>query len=214
MQSISIGRLNKLDYSAEAAYKSLATKLQLCSKETKAIAITSYGDGEGKTDVAINLARVLTDAGNNVLFVDADMRKSVLISRYKLSKASNGLSHFLSGQKDLDDVMYTTNIEGLFMLTTGLLPAEPSILLKSALFSNFIHAAREKFDYIIVDTPSQKDYVDADIIASVCDGTCIVVEPGKLSCKKLVDIKEQYEEAGCEILGVIMNKVKSDNKDN
>lgn len=214
MQNVVIGKLNKIDYSAEAAYKSLITKLQLCGSDVKTVTITSCNEGEGKTNVAINLSRMLAESGKNVLFVDADMRNSVLVSRYKISKASNGLSQFLSGQKELDEVLCTTNIDGLFMMIAGMQPADSSRLLKTPVFKNFIQAAREKFDYVIVDTPADSEYTDARIVASVCDGTCFVVSPKNVYRKKLVETKEQYEENGCEILGVIMNKVKANSKGN
>lgn len=154
----------------------------------------------------------MAEAGKNVLFVDADMRNSVLISRYKITKASNGLSNFLAGQKELDDVMYTTNIDGLYVLTAGMLPAEPALLLESDLFANFIIAAREKFDYVIIDTPADSAYRDAQIAAALCDGTLFVVANKKLGNKKLIAIKESYEACGCKVLGVVINRVKESGK--
>lgn len=208
MQSINIGKLNRLDYSAEAAYKALVSKLFFCGKEVKAVAVTSIREGEGKTTVAVNLARTLAEAGKNVLFVDADMRNSVFVSRYKISKVSGGLSHFLSGQKELDDVMYTTNVDGLYVLTAGALPSNPVLLVRSAVFANFIRAAKEKFDYVIIDTPAEEKYMDADAIATVCDGMCLVTAAGKLRGKRFIAVKDKYEEAGCNFLGVVLNKVK------
>lgn len=209
MQNINIGKLNKLDYSAEAAYKSLVSKLLFSGKDIKTVVVTSANEGEGKTTVAINLSRSLAEAGKNVLFIDADMRNSVLISRYKITKSTNGLSHFLSGQKELDDTMCSTNIEGLYVMTAGMQPAGPDVLLRSAVFENFIKAARDKFDYVIIDTPAETVYKDADIVSGVCDGSCLVAAPGTISVKTMTDIRDRYEEADCELLGVILNKVKT-----
>ena len=115
MQIINIGKLQKLDYSSSEAYKSLRTNIEFCGKDIKVIAFTSCIPNEGKSSVTLNIAQAMAETGKKVLFVDADMRKSVLIGRHRISKATNGLSHFLSGYKDLDEVLCKTNVVCIFL---------------------------------------------------------------------------------------------------
>ena len=111
MQTINIERLRKLDYRANEAYKNLRTNIQLCGSDVKVIMFTSTTPGEGKSTVSFNLAVSLAEAGKKVIFIDADLRKSVLVGRYKINTSVKGLTHFLSGINKFEEVMYATNVE-------------------------------------------------------------------------------------------------------
>lgn len=208
MQSINIGKLKKMDYSSDEAYKSLRTNLQFCGKEIKVIGFTSCIPNEGKSSVTINIARTIAKTGKKVLFVDADMRKSVMVGRYRISKASNGLSHFLSGYRDLDEVLCETNVENLYMILAGPVPPNPSELLGAGLFKKFIRQAAENFDYVLIDTPPIGSVTDAAVVSQCCDGMCLVLSANEISYKFAQKVKDQLEKTGCRILGVILNKVR------
>ena len=99
-----------LDYSANESYKSLRTNLLFCGEEKKVIAITSCTPNEGKSTVSLNLALSLADSGKKVLLIDADLRKSVLLGRTEVDQEIKGLSHLLSHQETIENVIYATNI--------------------------------------------------------------------------------------------------------
>lgn len=208
MQQIVIGKLKKLDYSSAEAYKSLRTNLQFCGKKIKVIGLTSCIPNEGKSSVAINIARSFAETDKRVLLIDADMRKSVLVGRHKITKAANGLSHFLSGNRDLNEVMCETNVPNLYMMLAGPTPPNPSELLGSDVFKQLIEDARNHFDYIIIDNPPLGSVTDAAVVSQVCDGMCLVLTANEISYKFAQKVKEQLEKTGCRILGVILNKVK------
>lgn len=208
MQSIYIGRLRKLDYSLEEAYKSLRTNLEFCGKDIKTVAFTSCIPNEGKSMVTMNLAKTLADSGKRVLLIDGDMRKSVTVGRYRISHANNGLSHYLSGARPLEDVIYETNVNNLYMIVAGPVPPNPSELLNSNLFQKFVHSAREKFDYVLIDTPPLGSVIDAAVVAKVSDGMCLVVTANEISYRFAQKVREQMLKTECPILGVILNKVK------
>ena len=65
-----------------------------------------------------------------------------------------------------------------------------------------------RYDYILVDTPSLSNMIDAAIVARECDGAVMVIESGAVSYKTAVKAKEQLEMTGCRILGVVLNKVE------
>ena len=94
MQQIEISKLNQLDYHSNEAYKSLRTNVQFCGEDIKVIALTSCTPSEGKSSVSFQLALSMAEDGKKVLFVDADIRKSVLIGRHKIvAKNIKGLTH-------------------------------------------------------------------------------------------------------------------------
>lgn len=208
MQEVVIGKLKKLNYTAEEEYKSLRTNIQFCGKDVKVIGITSCIPNEGKSSVTLNIARTIAETGKKVLLIDCDMRKSVLVGRYRISKVTSGLSHFLSGYRELDEVLCQTNIPNLYMILAGPVPPNPSELLGSNSFKNLIRGAGEKFDYVLLDTPPLGSVTDAAVVSELCDGMCLVMTAGEISYKFAQKIKEQMEKTNCRILGVILNKVR------
>ncbi|MFQ7501541.1 MAG: CpsD/CapB family tyrosine-protein kinase, partial [Blautia coccoides] len=89
-------------------YRTLRTNLEFTGVENRVIAVTSCTPNDGKSTVAYNLALALAESGRNTLLIDADMRKSVLVHRLRVEGALKGLSHYLSGQNELGDVVYGT----------------------------------------------------------------------------------------------------------
>lgn len=207
MQTIEIRKTDELSYQANEAYKSLRTNLMFSGEDVKAVVITSCTPNEGKTSVSINLACSLAEAGKRVLYIDADMRRSVVVGRYKMANAAFGLSHYLSGQKKLEEVLNQTNLDGMNMIVAGIVPPNPSELLEGKRFADLIRAARSTYDYIIIDTPPVGSVIDSAIVARQCDGVALVVASGEISYKFAQKVKSQLEMAGSRLLGVILNKV-------
>ncbi len=207
MQTIEIRKTDELSYQANEAYKSLRTNLMFSGEDVKAVVITSCTPNEGKTSVSINLACSLAEAGKRVLYIDADMRRSVVVGRYKMVNTAFGLSHYLSGQKKLEEVLNQTNLDGMNMIVAGIVPPNPSELLEGKRFADLIRAARSTYDYIIIDTPPVGSVIDSAIVARQCDGVALVVASGEISYKFAQKVKSQLEMAGSRLLGVILNKV-------
>lgn len=209
---ITINRKTKLDFQTNEAYKSLRTNMEFCGNNVKVIAITSCVPNEGKSSVSFNLAISMAEAGKHVLFIDGDMRKSVILGRYQITKISSGLSHFLAGRRDIQDVIYSTNVKGLHIIPTGPVPPNPSELLGTARFKLVLSKFRDIYDYVIIDTPPLGSVIDSAIIAQNCDGVAIVMEARAISRKFAERVIDQVRKTGCPILGVILNKVEMGGK--
>lgn len=209
MQKIEITTLPELDYHGKEAYKTLRSNLQFAGEGVKAVAITSCIPGEGKSSVSLLLAVSLTEIGKKVLFIDADLRRSVIVGRHRIAtKKNKGLTHYLSGQGSLSEVLCETNVEGLTMVLTGPIPPNPSELLSGRLFKEMIKTCKEDYDYIIIDTPPLGNVIDSAIISRECDGVAIVISADTISYKFAQKVKNQLDSSGCRVLGVILNKVK------
>lgn len=195
------------DYFYEEAIKTLRTNIQFSGTEIKTIVLTSCYPNEGKSDILFQLAREMGKMEKKVLVVDADIRKSSFVSRYQLKEKVNGLSQYLSGQKSLHDVMYTTNFPGVDIIFSGPIAPNTSELLGQKSFAELLHQMRERYDYILVDTPPIGSLIDAAVIAKQCDGAILVVESELVSRKVAAKIKDQIEMSGCKLLGVVLNKV-------
>lgn len=207
MEKIIFRKHEKLDFKANEAFKTLRTNILFSGSDIKVITMTSSTPNEGKTSVSLQLAKSFAEAGKKVLLIDADIRKSVIIGRYKVTGEIRGLSHYLTGQSSLEDVIYATDIDNFYILFAGPVAPNPSELLESAQFEKIITSQREEFDYIIVDAPPLGSVIDAAIIAKHSDGAIMVVESGTISYKLAQRVKEQLEKSDCRILGVVLNKI-------
>ena len=107
-----------------------------------------------------------------------------------------GLTDFLAGRSQLDQVLYATDFPNLDIIESGQVAPNPTGLLQSKNFTVMMDALREHFDYIIVDTPPIGVVIDAAIIAQRCDGTVLITESGANGRKAVQKAKEQLEQTG------------------
>lgn len=202
---------NEYTYAMREELKTLRTNLQFCGDDKRVILITSSAAGEGKSATSLNLAVSLTELGKKVILVDADIRKSVMVSRLQKGTVNYGLAHFLAGQCQVSEAVCTVrNVEGLHMMFSGPSVPNPTELLSSSRFEKMILAFRKVYDYIIIDGPPLGLVVDSAIIAKSCDGAAIVVAAGMVKYRFVQTVKEKLLNAGCPVLGVILNKVDRD----
>lgn len=199
----------KDDYNYREAIKTLRTNIQFCGSNIHVIMLTSSLPDEGKSNIAFSLAESLAQIGHKTLLLDADIRKSVMLTRFQRigHEEMNGLSQYLSGQKLLRDIIYETNVTDLHVALAGPYSPNPTELLEENLFSIMFDVLRVTYDYIIIDTPPMAEVIDGAIIAKHCDGAVMVIESGVISYKLEQKVKKQLETAGCRILGAVLNKV-------
>lgn len=212
MNSINIKSDNKFSYSMREALRSLRTNIQFLGDDIKVILLTSVAPNEGKTSVTFNLAKSMTESGKRVLFIDSDMRNSVVMGRYHIAPVDTeeifGLSHYLSGQKTLDETIYSTNIDDLYMMMAGPSVLNPTELLEKDYFVKLIDFVREYFDYVLIDSVPLGAAIDSAIISRHCDGSILIVAQGQVPSGQILLAKKQLELAGSKILGVVLNKVR------
>lgn len=212
-QKITFELKKDLDFKTNEAYKRVRTNISFSGEDVRAIAVTSSVPNEGKSEVSFNLARSFAEDGKKVIYIDADIRKSVTIARYGVDKETKGLSHYLAGQvKQLDEIIYETDIENMSAIFTGVKAPNPAELLGLPRFTQMIESLKESFDFIIIDCPPLGSVVDAVLVAKAADGAVLVIESNNLSYKVVQDVKRQLVQSNCKILGAILNKVEISGK--
>lgn len=210
---IYLGTLSKMDYACREAYNSLRSNLMFCGTDIKTILFTSSNPDEGKSTVSFGLAQSVAGSGSKVLFIDADLRKSVTQSRYQVkldNRNQKGMTHFLSGQASLEEVLCETNVENLYMILTGPLSPNPTDLLAGERMHQLLESARKVFDMVIIDSPPLGMVIDAAVLAPKCDGVIMVIESDTVSRRTAMKVKKQLEMTGCRILGSVLNKVSNE----
>lgn len=209
MNTVRVRRREGFDsFHSDEAYKTLRTNLQFAGENNRVIVITSCSPGEGKSSVSYNLAVSLAQADDKILFIDADMRKSRFLGQIDTERPIKGLSHLLSGQLELESVTVQTDTPNLNAIFAGPTPPNPAELIGSDNFRELIDAAKDTYDYVIIDTPPLGSVIDAAVAAKTAGSAAIVVEEGATSFKFVKVVKEQLEKADCNILGVILNKAE------
>ncbi|OEE20875.1 polysaccharide biosynthesis tyrosine autokinase, partial [Aliivibrio fischeri] len=144
---------NPADLSIEAL-RGLRTSMHFAMMEAKnnVVMITGPAPNIGKSFVAVNFAAVIAKTGQKVLVVDADMRKGYM-QRYFGMKWDNGLSDYLSGKLPLEQTIQKSEVPNLDVMTRGQVPPNPSELLMTKRFSDFIDWASANYDLVLIDTP-------------------------------------------------------------
>ena len=196
------------NYFVKEAFSTLRTNISFSGRNVKVIVVTSCVAHEGKTTVSFEMAKSLAEANKKVLIIDADLRKSVTVSRYTKERGVCGLSQVLSGQISLDQAIYRTQVLGLDIVFAGPYPPNPAELVGCPVFKEILDSVRDDYDYIIVDAPPLGLVIDAAIMASVCDGAVIVINQGTVKYRMAQNVKEQLSKSGCRILGVVLNQTQ------
>lgn len=211
MEGLNLIAYNDLKNPATEAYRVIRTSIQFAQagKELKTLAVTSCTPNEGKSMTIANLAVVLTQAGNSVLLLDCDMRNPTVHKNFGLSNKL-GLSSCISMGTALSDAVQKTSIEGLYALTGGVIPPNPSELLGSEQMKNVLQRAKEQYDYVLIDTPPVMPVTDALIVGRFVDGMILVIASAEVKVEMARDVKNQLQHAGANILGVVLNKVRSE----
>ncbi len=212
MRQCTIHHMKPLDYAGEEALNSICTNLTFAGLELQRILITSNEMSEGKSWMSMHMAMNIARRGRRVLLIDADLRRSFLMQRYKieLDGENMGLAHLLSGQCELDDCIYETNCEGLFLLPVGRDVTNPVSLIDTPFFASVMEELSNHFDLILIDAPPIGMVIDAAEIATCCDGSVLVIEYNKTRMRDIAECKRQMERSGTKVLGCILNKVAFD----
>jgi polysaccharide biosynthesis transport protein len=195
------------------AYRSLRTSILYSSpdKSIKSIIVSSPGPGEGKTTTTSNLAITFANMGKKTLLIDADLRRPVLHHVFGLEK-SPGLTNFLTGEsKDFNKLVDPTEINNLFICTSGINPPNPSELLGSNKMAELIDSLENDWDIILLDSPPMVAVTDATIISKEIDAMLLVVHSGKTDKHSFKRTVNSLNTIKVPLIGVILNSVTSKN---
>ena len=199
-------------------FRNLRTNIQFMNadSEKKVMIITSTMPGEGKSYVTANLAAAFAQIDKKVLIIDSDMRKGRQYSIFKL-RPRPGISNYLSGvvdqnfidkKDDIRNYIQETEIENLFVITSGSVPPNPSELLVSNKMQKIIDSLSQLFDIIIFDAPPCLVVADALILARIVDFSIIVSAQNSTKIEDLNKVKISIENVGGKVAGVVLNKVQ------
>jgi capsular exopolysaccharide synthesis family protein len=196
------------------AFKTLLANIRFASvdEDIKTVMVTSSVPNEGKTTVAVNLAKAIATSGKNTLLVDTDMRRHSA-GHVLATHPQYGLYAALSGEQKLNQVIHRTRIPQLFFMDSESSIPSPPDILSSKSFAALVDSLKESFDYVIFDSPPVSVFVDAAILATLVDGTLMVVKQGSTNREIALKSVNQLRHSNARLLGCVMNGVPVETSD-
>lgn len=191
------------------SFRAIRTGIQFSGSENpcRVLLVTSSVPGEGKTDIAAQLALTFAQSGEKVLLVDSDLRRPRLSRLFPGLEDGPGLSEYLQGAAALDDIFRPVTEGKITLVPSGRSPETPAELLNSRLFSEFLSHARAGWQRVILDSPPLISVTDAALLGRMSDGVLFTVRAGAVSWKKTIHGRDQLTAVQARILGVIFNAV-------
>lgn len=196
------------------AYRRLRTNLQFTNvaRTAKTVLVTSSLPGEGKSTTATNLAISLAETGQNVCLIDADLRRP-MVGEYLGLETNAGLTTALVGELDVNDLFQQWGDEGLYVLTSGRIPPNPSELLGSEAMRLLIERLEQAFDTVIIDAPPLLPVTDAAVLSQHVGGVVLVVGSQILRVQDFQKSLDALSLVGASLLGLVMNRIPAKGPD-
>ena len=193
------------------AYRSLRTSLMYVKnkEECNFILVSSPGPGEGKTTNIANLAITYANLGKKTILIDSDLRKPVVHKVFNKSKTP-GLTSYLSSNSDLSDIIVSTEVENLDIVTSGIIPPNPSELLDSQRMNDFVSDLKKNYEVVLFDSPPLIAVTDAYVLLKHINQFILVVRPGVTQKGALDRILSTAKHSEIKINGVIVNAMSQD----
>ena len=190
------------------AYRALRTSLALLAREgkQKIFAVISGGVGEGKSTTLFNLAYVCAEQGSKVLIIDSDLRRPV---QHKMVGMPNkiGVVNVLTGDLKPEDAVQETGVPNLWIMPSGRLRRGSLGIMNNMRLRAMLDVLKERFDFILMDSPPILGVTDAAILASEADGVLLVVQYRKYPKIISLRAKRMIENAGGHLMGSVLNNI-------
>ena len=188
------------------SFRQLRTNLQFAnvSRRAKTVVVTSSLPGEGKSTTATNMAIAISQAGQSVCLVDADLRRP-MVSDYLGLDSNAGLTTALLGAADVNDLLQNWGEDQLFVLTSGQIPPNPSELLGSDEMKDLVSRLEQAFDTVIIDAPPLLPVTDAAVMSQYVGGVVLVVGTTKVKHHDLQKSLSALAMVKSNLLGVVLN---------
>ena len=183
----------------------LAVERLARTREARVIAVSSPAAGDGKTVTAINLAGALARGSSaRVLLIDADLRRPAVAKQIGLEDAEVGLADALGNGIPIERIIRTLDRFNLAVIPAGTARAGVSQLLRSPRVEELIREARQRYDYVVLDTPPLLPVFDSALLAKSVDGVLLVVSANQTPRKLLGEALNLLDAS--KVLGIVFNR--------
>ncbi|HQI41302.1 MAG: hypothetical protein B6D44_02025 [Ignavibacteriales bacterium UTCHB2] len=199
--------LNKPDSVPSESFRAIRTRVQFSKPDKdllKTIVITSPAPQEGKTFITVNLAGSFAQTEKKTLLVDCDLRKPRIHRIFEAQK-DPGLIDYLVGNKTLDEIIHKSELKNLYYITSGTIPPNPAEMLDSKQMDEFLALVRDKYDYVVIDSPPIIAVTDAEILTKKVDGTVLVVASEITEHRMMERAEQLIRHDNATLIGTVLN---------
>jgi capsular exopolysaccharide synthesis family protein len=191
------------------AFRALRTNLQylLPGESSRVILITSLHPGEGKTFTSTNISSIFAKAGKKVIIFDFDMHKPKVHKNFGIENII-GVSTILIGKNTLEECTVPSNIPNLDVVTAGPPPPNASELVMGQDVERLLDKAKEKYDYVIIDTPPLMLISDSLVLLKLADTGIFVMNTEKATKQGVQHIENILDLNNLNKVSLILNNVK------
>ena len=192
------------------AYLAIQANLELSTAHgfPRSLAVTSTRPREGKSTTTVALAQSLARARRKVVLVDADMRSPAVHSAFGIRNDA-GVSNYLAGNDNIDELLHKTERNGLTIMTAGPQPPNPGDLLTGDRLGSLIEQLQEKFDHVIVDCPPVIGLADAPLVAAAVESVIYVIEARTVPAGMAKIAINRLATPQVNLLGAVLAKFES-----
>jgi capsular exopolysaccharide synthesis family protein len=199
-------RLNRSRFAESIRSINTTLRLSMQDSDYRTLLVAAAGPSEGKTFFSVALGCELASSGKKVLILEADLRRPRLRELFRESGENNGLSDALDQEKSFHLTVCKTQIRGLHFIPAGKCPENPPALLGSRRMSALLAKLKDKYDFILVDSPPILGLSDSAILSSQVDAVICVIEHARFPSPVLKRAIKTISLAGRPILGAVINK--------
>ncbi|MDO4466469.1 MAG: CpsD/CapB family tyrosine-protein kinase [Bacillota bacterium] len=207
-----------VQFDTDEMYRQLRTNIEFSNldKEIKLVNFMSTLPNEGKSTMALNLARVSADQFDRVLLIDCDLRNSSLHRLLKISKGK-GLSNVLANFSETDSILECEDLQVIetktgkqyYFLSAGDRVPNPLEMISSKKFFSFLQKAKEEFDFIVIDSPPASLCSDGIPLCRAVDGTLYVVSGKDTDKRSAKSHMKELSRNGANIIGLCLTKIEA-----
>lgn len=213
-KDISVLMKTQAEVADAEAYRILRARIEFSkpNREANTFTLISGGPGEGKSTTLNNLAYTCAKGGYNVLVVDADLRRP---SQHQFFEVDNsfGLTDYLTGKADIEEIIHTTKIDNLSFIPAGQVVGSDVGILNSQRMTDLMQRVKGQYDLVFFDSPPILGVSDGAVLTSQVDMTIMVVQHRRFPRTMLLRVKQAVLEVGGTLIGVVLNNVDARHDD-
>lgn len=196
------------DHAVREAYQSLRTSVLFSSQnlEKRVLLFTSAGPQEGKSSTVNHVARALASAGDRVVVIDCDLRRPTVDKHLNLSRVPGLTNYLVEGKDDaIEPYVHSTEFPNLEAIPAGAIPPNPAELVGTARFRNLIANLKEKYDWVVIDSPPVANLADTVVLASIAEMLVMVIKHNQNDRDQIRRCLKRLRDVHGEIAGAVLN---------
>jgi len=201
--------LRSRDSRSAESFRGLAANLKYVAvdRDLRVVMMTSSAPHEGKSSVSIGLATALAEPGHRVLVIDADLRRSSIAAQLQL-EGSVGVTSVLVGDATFEEAVQHSESMNIDIIAGGATAPNPGQLITSHRLRELVEEARDRYEYVIIDSAPALVVSDALLLADLADGVLVVARSGRTRRKQIISVLDTLKSTHKDVVGIVLNAVK------